>query len=83
MKVTKKLAHEIQNRLTVVIGYLDLALETAKSRGESAGHIRKAMAAALDLAKLVKAQTVGTVDNCEACGAFIVRATLETKRENK
>lgn len=81
MKVTVKLAHEIQNRIQVVVGYIELALETAKSKGESAGHIRRAKAAALDLGKLVKAQTVITVENCEACG--FKRTTLETKREGK
>lgn len=49
MKVTVKFAHEIQNRLQVVVGFLELALGTAKSKGESAGHIRRAKAAALEI----------------------------------
>lgn len=83
MKVTVKLAHEIHNRLTIIVGHLDLALEKTKSKGEIAADIRKAKAAALELGKLVRHQTIAVVDNCEACGAAILRATLEMKREKQ
>lgn len=83
MKVTKKLAHEIQNRLQVVVGFLELALDKTNNKGAIAVDIRKAKAAALDIAELVKHQTVKTVDNCEECGAATLRPILELKRENK
>jgi hypothetical protein len=83
VKVTKKLAHEIQNRLQLVIGFLELALTKTNSKGAIAVDIRKAKAAALDLAELVKHQTVKTVDNCEECGAVTFRAILEPKREKQ
>jgi hypothetical protein len=81
VKVTVKLAHEITNRITVVVGCIDLALgEIGKPKAVTLA-LGKAKAAALAVAKLVKEQTVKTVDNCEECPHR--STTLETKREKK
>jgi hypothetical protein len=81
VKISVKLAHEIQNRLQLVVGHIENGLTTLNSKGTSAVEIRKAKVAALGISKLVKDQTVKAVENCEACGHY--SATLETKRENK
>jgi signal transduction histidine kinase len=82
VKVTVKLAHEIQNILQRIIGNLELA-KTAKDDRDRERLRGKAIEAALELSKLVKDQTVVDVETCEACGALKLqfRATLETKRE--
>ena len=81
MKVTVKLAHEIANRLQIVVGSIDLALgEIGKPKAVTIA-LGKAKAAALGIGELVKEQTVKTVENCEACEHQ--RATLETKREKQ
>jgi hypothetical protein len=80
VKVTIKLAHAIANGLQVVVGYLDLALgEIGKPKAVTVA-LEKAQAAALVLAKLVRDQTVVTVENSEARQDD---ATLETRNEKK
>ena len=70
MKVTVKLAEAIQNKLQLVVGYLDLALEKTNSKGPIAVQVKRAKAAAMSLSKLVHDQTVTTVENSEACEQF-------------
>lgn len=66
VKISIKLAHEVQNRLQRVVGFIE------------AGKIDKAKEEALRLGELVKGQTIVIVDNCEECG--FMRAILEPKR---
>jgi hypothetical protein len=65
MKVSRRLAHRINNELQIAIAAIGL------------GQSELAVKTLLGLSQLIAMQTVKTVDNCEACG--FRRATLEPK----
>jgi hypothetical protein len=66
MKVSRLLAHKLQEGIQVAIGSIE------------AGKPQRAINALVELSKIIGEQTVLIVENCEACGLQRIRI-LETK----